>query len=83
MLKYGTSCREMLKYGIFVAKNWIPRCEPKKWQICAASRLHILSRSELGKAQVQKGSPGRREVVSLPDPAERDHRDCQRNIISG
>ena len=37
--------RETLKYSIFCCKNLIPHCEPKKWQICAASRLYILCTS--------------------------------------
>ena len=43
---YGTFLSRNVKIRhFFVAKNWIPRCEPKKRQICSASRLHILSRS--------------------------------------
>ena len=44
-LEYGTFCREALKYDTFCRKNIDSALWAKKWQICGASRLHILCHS--------------------------------------
>ena len=45
MLKYCTFCRKTLKYVTFCREKLDSTLWVKKWQICAASRLHILCSS--------------------------------------
>ena len=45
-LKYDTVLSQNVNYSTFVGKMWIPRCEPKKWHICALSWLRISSHSD-------------------------------------